>query len=163
MQDDLSKVLIAIVGFIGGLLVAGINLFVERRKYRIEMAKLMSAAEVEKARIEAYKELWKCLDGISTWHTPAEIVKNLPEVQKKLQDWYYRQGGGLLIGGSAENEESTKAAFFNARHIEKNSGAQKIWDSFHKLRRCLRRDLRIFETEEDEKREKQRVEQLLKK
>ncbi len=163
MQGNLLQGIIgAVSGIIGGFLAAGINLFIERRKYKLELMKLMSTAEVEKARVQAYTELWKCLEGISTWHSRGDMVKNLPQVQSSLQEWYYTKGGGLLIGGSAENKESTKAAFFAARHVTSHDPAD-IWDKFHHLRRCLRRDLKVFETDEDEEQERERVMKELKK
>lgn len=163
MQDNLLQGIIgAIGGLVGGFLAAGINLLIERRKYKLELVKLMSTAEVEKARVQAYTELWKCLEGISTWHSGAEIVKNLPQVQSKLQEWYYTKGGGLLIEGSAENKASTKAAFFAARHVKSHNPAD-VWDKFHHLRHCLRRDLKIFETDEDEEKERERVMKALNK
>jgi hypothetical protein len=102
MESDILKTIIgAIGGLIVGIFAAGISLIVERRKYKIELAKLMSSlnsvSEVEKARIEAYRILWGHLEGISTWR-PQDIIGNLPKAQDRLQDWYYRQGGGLIIG-----------------------------------------------------------------
>src|SRR2546428_3243487 len=113
----------------------------------------MSTPEVERTRIQVYTELWKCLEGISSYHSSAEIVQNLPQVQSKLQEWYYTNGGGLLIAGSADVRESTKAAFFAARHLHSNDPAT-IWNTFHQLRQCVRRDIKIFGTKEEEERER---------
>ena len=98
-----SSALLSTVGaLLGGMIGAGISIWVERQKSRIERAKflasLTSVSEIEKARIQAYTELWACFDGISTFR-PKEIVNNLPKVQERLQEWYYRGGGGLTIGG----------------------------------------------------------------
>jgi hypothetical protein len=153
MNSDVLSGLIGVLGgLLGGLLAGIITIWAERRRYRIERTKLLaltsSAAQVEAARISAYQELWSCLEGISTYR-PGEIAQNLRSVQDKLNRWYYASGGGLLISGSADEEGSTKAAFFAARDL-RSSNVRAIWEAFHHLRRCLRRDRRIFEDEAEE-------------
>jgi hypothetical protein len=151
-NEILSALIAALGGLIGGATGAGISLGIERSKHKMERARFLSSmtsvSEVEKARIESYTELWSCLDGIST-HRPSEITQNLPKVQEKMQNWYYNRGGGLLITGSAKHNQSTKAAFFAARDLV-SSNTSEIWQVFHELRRCLRRDLKIYESNEDE-------------
>jgi hypothetical protein len=123
------------------------------RTYRIEHRKLISSwtksDEVEKARINAYRELWRCLGGISTFNNRDEIVRNLPAVQKRLYDWYYDGAGGLFLTGAAEESNSTKAAFFAAREL-RSTNPFEIWQVFHDFRRSIRRDLGIFESEADQ-------------
>jgi hypothetical protein len=154
MQQEILTALIGVIGvLIGGLIAGVISIWAEKQRYKTERVRLISsftsASEVEKVRIQAYTDLWSRLGRISTYRLD-EIVKNLPGVQEQLQDWYYHRGGGLVIEGSFEQKESTKAAFFQVRDLE-SSNASEIWDAIHKLRRCLRRDLKIFEDEEEEK------------
>lgn len=141
-------------GLLGGLLAGIITVWAERKKYRIERAKLLATAhaatDMQAFRIRAYTDLWRCLEGISTYR-PDEIVSNLRSVQDKMAHWYYPQGGGLILSGSFEQEGSTKAAFFASRDL-KTDDARTIWESFHSLRRCLRRDLGIFEDAAEERR-----------
>ena len=153
MEKELLTALIsAIGGLLGAMIGAGISIWAERQKSRIERAKfltsLTSVSEIEKARIQAYTDLWTCLDGISTFR-PDDIVDNLLKVQERLQDWYYGRGGGLTIAGSASNTESTKAAFFAARDLV-STNPSEIWETFHNLRRHLRRDLKIFQDDKEE-------------
>jgi hypothetical protein len=151
-KEILTALVSALGGLLGGMLGAGMSIWTERQKSRIERAKflasLTSVSEIEKARIQAYTELWTCLNGISTFR-PDEIVDNLPKVQERLQDWYYRRGGGLTIAGSASNMESTKAAFFVARDLVSKNPSE-IWEAFHNLRRHLRKDLKIFQDDKEE-------------
>lgn len=150
--DFLTAVVGALGGLIGGLVGASISFWVERSKSRMERVKFLSqmttASEVEKARIQAYTSLWSCFEGLSTRH-PHEMVANLPKAQDRLQDWYYRNSGGLLLAGSYQQVGSTKAAFFAARDL-KSSDPSEIWQVCHELRRCLRRDLKIYDRDEDE-------------
>jgi hypothetical protein len=124
------------------------------RAYRLEHIKLISlrtkSEEVERGRINAYRELWRCLSGISTFNNADEIVRNLPTVQKRLQDWYYDGGGGLFLTGAAEQSNSAKALFFSARDLQSTQPSE-IWGVFHQLRRVIRRDLGVFESESDER------------
>jgi hypothetical protein len=115
MTDTIESAFITMAGgFVGGLIAGGIAIWIEHRRGQTERIKLLSGytslVEVERARIQSYVELWRCLDGISTYR-PTEIVSRLLNVQENLQKWYYAAGGGLLIAGAAEREESTKAAF----------------------------------------------------
>jgi hypothetical protein len=105
--------------------------------------------ELEKARIDAYRELWKCLGGISTFNPTDEIVRNLPRVQRRLHDWYYDGGGGLWLTGAAGQLNSPKASFFSARDL-RSTDATEVWQVFHHLRKVIRHDLGIFESESDE-------------
>jgi hypothetical protein len=154
MHQEIFTALIGVIGvLIGGLITGGINIWAEKRRHKTERLRLMSSitstSELEKVRIQAYTDLWSRLGRVSTYRLD-EIVENLPIIQEQLQDWYYHKGGGLVIAGSFEQKESTKAAFFQARDL-KSSNASEIWDTIHKLRHCLRRDLKIFEDEEEEK------------
>lgn len=120
--------------------------------YRLDRSKLISSLskhdELESARIAAYRELWQCLGGVSTWN-PNDIVRNVASVQGRLQQWYYEGGGGLFLEGAAEKGESTKASFFAARDLQ-SSNPSEIWHAFHSLRRNVRRDIGIFESDADE-------------
>jgi len=71
-------------------------------------------------------------------------------VQKRLQEWYYDRGGGVFLAGAAEKGGSTKASFFAARDLQ-SSDPSEIWNVFHSLRRGIRRDLGVFESDADEK------------
>ena len=109
MTSSLPQIFFGGICVIIAALIAGsVAIINEVRKNRLELAKLTISSEVEKARIIAYMDLWKCLDGISTFYGREKIVANLADVQANLQQWYYARGGGLLIGGSSENRESTK-------------------------------------------------------
>jgi hypothetical protein len=151
-QSLLSAAISASAALTGGFVGALVSYAAARRSSQLERAKLIvswnKSTEVEKTRIAAYVELWKCLGPISTYNS-SEIVTNLPSAQRRLQDWYYDQGGGLLITGSAQDPQSAKAAFFTARDL-RSSGPYEIWEAFHHLRRSIRRDLGVFESEADE-------------
>ncbi|MGI9074383.1 MAG: hypothetical protein ACR2JB_24410 [Bryobacteraceae bacterium] len=127
----------------GGFLAFAASL----RTQGLERLKLISAwtrsDEVEKLRITAYRELWRCLGGISTFNSGEQIVASLPEVQERLQRWYYDHGGGLFLTGSADQHDSTKAAFFAARDLRSEIPVE-IWEVFHQVRRLVRRDVGIF-------------------
>ena len=77
-------------------------------------------------------------------------MPNLPSVQKRLQHWYYAQGGGLLLEGELDRPRSAKAAFFAARDLQSRSPFA-IWAAFHELRQALRRDLGMFASAQEEK------------
>lgn len=152
-QTFLSGAIPAAEALIGGLAGALATYMVSSQNYKLERTKLIrslgKSVEVEKARIAAYVELWKRLGPISTYQSAEEIVANLPAAQAKLQEWYYDQGGGLLLLGAAENRTSAKAAFFSARDLH-SKNPYEIWEVFHRLRRSIRRDLDVFESEADE-------------
>jgi hypothetical protein len=139
------------------LIAAGIGALctyiVSARSHRFENLKLISSwaksEELEKARIDAYRELWKCLGGISTFNHRDEIIRNLPGVQRRLHDWYYGGGGGLWLTGAAGQLNSPKASFFKARDFE-STDPTEIWHVFHQLWTVIRRDLGIFESESDQ-------------
>jgi hypothetical protein len=137
---------------IGSIVGAFVTYRVSLRTYQVERLKLISSwaksEEVEKARVAAYRDLWKCLGGVST-HSTEEIVRNLPTVQVRLQEWYYDNGGGLFLTGAAEKGGSAKASFFAARDL-RSTDAAEIWHVFHALRRNIRRDLGVFESDADE-------------
>jgi hypothetical protein len=139
----------ALLGSVVGALV---TYRMSSRTYRLDRLKLISSwaksEEVEKARVAAYRDLWKCLGGVST-HSTDEIVRNLPTVQERLQEWYYGSGGGLFLTGAAEEGGSAKACFFAARDLQ-SSDPSEIWHVFHDLRRGIRRDLGVFESDVDE-------------
>jgi hypothetical protein len=59
-------------------------------------------------------------------------------------------GGGLVIAGSANNKESTKATFFAARDLV-STNPSEVWEVINNLRRHLRRDLKIFQVTETRK------------
>jgi len=151
-----SPLVVAALSAAGALLGSTIGAFatlrVSLRNYRLDRSRLISlwsrSEELERARIVAYRELWQCLGGISTTEE-AEIVRNLPKVQADLQKWYYQAGGGLFISGAAEKAGSTKAAFFEARDLQ-SKNAYEIWQVFHRLRRAVRRDLGVYESDADE-------------
>jgi hypothetical protein len=107
----------ALLGSVVGALV---TYRMSSRTYRLDRLKLISSwaksEEVEKARVAAYRDLWKCLGGVST-HSTDEIVRNLPTVQERLQEWYYGSGGGLFLTGAAEEGGSAKTFFFGARDL----------------------------------------------
>jgi len=153
----------SVCALLGSAMGALLSFRASNRNYELEMSKLilsnMQSQELTKARVEAYKVLWQCLGGISTY-TPEEIARNLEAVQKELQNWYYGSGGGLLLNGSAAEGGSTKAAFFQARDLRSKDVA-KIWEAFHNLRRCLRRDLGIYESSAEEAAALQNVKQKL--
>jgi len=119
------------------------------RTQRFERWKLIlgwtRSEELEKLRIHAYRELWRCLGGISTFNTAEKIVASLPAVQARLQGWYYDDGGGLFLKGSAKHRDSTKASFFAARDL-RCKDALEIWKVFHQLRQSVRHELGIFES-----------------
>jgi hypothetical protein len=137
---------------LGTMLGAVLSYRASTRMYRLDKSKFVSSMskheELERARITAYRELWQCLGGISTRH-PNEIVKNLGSVQERLQQWYYESGGGLFLEGAAEKGESTKASFFVVRDLQ-STDPSEIWHAFHSLRRNVRRDIGIFESDADQ-------------
>jgi hypothetical protein len=144
----------------GSLLGIGFTCAASVLGRKLEHSKLIAPwiarDELEKARIAAYRELWICLGGISTFHSSEMIAQNLATVQKQLQEWYYQRGGGLFIEGAANKSRSSKAAFFAARDLQ-SSDSSTIWETFHRLRASLRRDIGVFESDEDEARQLQRV------
>jgi len=165
MTDTLVSALItASAALLGGLVGALVSYAVATRAHRLERVRLISSwtksEEVKRARIAAYRELWSCLGGISTHNSRDVIVKSLPEVQHRLQEWYYDRGGGLLLTGSAEDGQSTKATFFAARDL-RSTNAYEIWQVFHRLRGSIRRDLGIFESEADERAALDHVKKIL--
>lgn len=165
MPDGILPVIIgAGGGLVGSLIGASISFWIERSRQRTDRAKfiaeLSTVSEVEKSRIQAYISLWSCFDGLST-RRPHEMVVNLPKAQDKLQDWYYLCGGGLLLAGTYRQVGSTKAAFFAARDL-RSSDPSEIWRVFHELRRCLRRDLKIYDDDEDEARALREIKEKLK-
>jgi hypothetical protein len=166
MSNELLAAIIAAAGGLtGGLIGTSLSFWVERSKQKIERAKFISdlntTSELERQRIEAYVNLWSCFDGLSTKH-PQDMAINLPNAQEKLQDWYYRHGGGLILAGTYhQGDGSTKAAFFAARDL-KSSEPSEIWQVFHELRRCLRRDLKIYDDDKEEARALNRIKEQLK-
>jgi hypothetical protein len=118
---------------LGRAIGAVVTYRISSRTYQIDRLKLISSwtksEELEKARIAADRELWQCLGGVST-HKADEIVRNLPAVQKRLQEWYYDRGGGVFLAGAAEKGGSTKASFFAARDLQ-SSDPSEIWTVFH--------------------------------
>jgi len=148
----LAVVLPTAGALLGSVVGALVTYRVSSRTYQLDRLKLISSwaksEEVEKARIAAYRDLWKCLGGVST-HDTNEIVRNLPTVQERLQEWYYDSGGGLFLTGAAELGGSTKASFFAARDL-RSTNPSEIWHVFHALRRGIRRDLGVFESDADE-------------
>jgi hypothetical protein len=154
LPESLVVALIPALGaLLGGAVAALVAFGASARSYRLEHRKLISSwtkpEEIEKARINIYRELWRCLGDISTFNNQDHIVRNLPAVQKRLYDWYYDGAGGLFLTGAAEESNSTKAAFFAAREL-RSTNPSEIWQVFHDLRRSIRRDLGIFESEADE-------------
>jgi len=150
----MQTVLLSTAGaLLGSIVGAFVTYKVSLRTYQVERLKLISSwtksEEVENARVAAYRDLWKCLGGVST-HSKEEIVRNLPTVQVRLQEWYYDNGGGLFLTGAAEKGGSTKASFFAARDLQSIDAAE-IWHVFHARRRNIRRDLGVFESDADEK------------
>jgi len=137
---------------LGSIIGAIVTYRVSTRSYRLDRLRVISSwtksEELERARISAYRELWRCLGGIST-HSPTDIVRNLASVQSRLQEWYYDGGGGLFLTGAAEEGGSTKSSFFAARDLSSHDPTE-IWQVFHALRRSIRRDLGVFESEVDE-------------
>ena len=115
---------------------------------------------IEKERVAAYRELWKCLGGILT-HNSEGIVTNLTAVQERLQKWYYDDGCGLFIWDQLRSG-STKAAFFTARDLQ-SSDPYEIWHVFHDLRRGVRADLGVFESDRDEAAAMETVKKKLRK
>src|ERR1035437_9687622 len=105
---------------LGGVVAALVAYRMSSRTYRLHRLKLISAwgesEKIEKARAPAYRDLWKCLGGVST-HSTDEIVRNLPTVQERLQEWYYGSGGGLFLTGAAGEGGSAKTFFFAARDL----------------------------------------------
>jgi hypothetical protein len=105
----------------GSLLGIGFTCAASVLGRKLEHSKLIAPwiarDELEKARIAAYRELWICLGGISTFHSSEMIAQNLATVQKQLQEWYYQRGGGLFIEGAANKSRSSKAAFFGTRLV----------------------------------------------
>jgi hypothetical protein len=99
--------------------------------------------------LAAYRDPFGSASGALRTHSTDEIVRNLPTVQERLQEWYYDGGGGLFLTGAAEEGGSTKASFFAARDL-RSSGPAEIWHVFHGLRRDVRRDLGVFESDVDE-------------
>jgi hypothetical protein len=160
MPTDLLTVALPIAGTaIGVLIGAGVSLWTMRSNARTERAKILatvtSSAEVEKSRVESYKKLWLLLGRCSTYHAET-LVADLSAVQDDVQRWYYDEGGGLLIAGSYEDGESTKAALFALRDLDSRDRST-IWQAAHNLRHCLRRDLRIFEDPKEERRSIERA------
>lgn len=155
--SDSASLLTAVVPALGALLGSAIGAcmtyLASARTRANDRLKLISSwtksEEVEKARITAYRELWRCLGGIST-HRPGDIAGNLASVQERLQKWYYEDGGGLFLTGAAGDDGSTKSTFFAAREMESTVPAE-IYSVFHALRSSIRRDLGIFESDSDEK------------
>jgi hypothetical protein len=137
---------------LGSAVGAVVTYMVSSRTYRLDRLKLISSwaksEEVEKARVASYRDLWKCLGGIST-HSTDDIAKNLHSVQERLQDWYYNSGGGLFLTGATEKGGSTKACFFAARDL-RSTDPSEIWQAFHRLRQGIRKDLGVFESDTDE-------------
>jgi hypothetical protein len=78
-----------------------------------------------------------------------EDAAGLRAIQLKLQAWYYDEAGGLFIEGSSDEPASTKAAFFAVRDLSSKDSAV-MWNAFHRLRHCLRRDLGIFDDPNEE-------------
>lgn len=154
----------AIAGLIGAL-IAGIGaVMLERIRWANEKAKLRAAMlakpELQAARLQAYRDLWSCLGGISTRH-PDDIASNLRLVQDRLQAWYYDQGGGLLLEGRADEAGSTKELFFAARDLSSTDPAE-IWRVFHQLRRAVRHDIGVYEDSDAEERARLKAEALFK-
>jgi hypothetical protein len=152
-QTTLNVIISASAGFFGAVAGTVVSYLNVRRGQRLEETKLLASwhhsAQAEDAKVRAYIELWKCLAPISTRNPPDEIVSGLPEAQQRLQDWYYGQGGGLLIAGSVD-PTTAKGAFFGARDLHSHDPLE-IWRAFHGLRRAIRRDLGIYEEEADER------------
>lgn len=147
----------AIIGsssaLLGSLLGIGFAYASSTLGRKLEHSKLiapwLTRGELEKARIEAYRDLWIRLEGISTFHSSDEIVRNLVAVQTRLQQWYYGAGGGLFIQGSADKLSSSKSAFFSARDL-RTSDPIEIWQTFHRLPASIRRDIGVFESDKEE-------------
>jgi hypothetical protein len=165
MTNTLASALFsAAAALLGGLIGAIASYAVATRAHRLERVRLISSwtksEEVERARVAAYRDLWICLGGISTYNSRDVIVESLSEVQHRLQEWYYDRGGGLFLTGSAEDSQSTKATFFAARDL-RSTDAYAIWQVFHRLRGSLRRDLGVFESDADERAALEHVKQIL--
>lgn len=155
----------AVAGLIGAVMAGAGALILERIRWRNEKEKILAAIlakpELQAARLQAYKDLWKCLGGISTRH-PDEIAPNLRSVQDRLQAWYYDEGWGLLLEGRADAAGSTKELFFAARDLSSSDPAE-IWRAFHQLRRAVRHDIGVYEDSHAEERARQKAEALFKK
>jgi hypothetical protein len=148
MDDAILVALIgAASGFFGAVIGACATLWVDRTRAKHERAKLLgeltAVPELQRARLEAYRDLWRCLEGIST-REPERIVSNLRSVQDRLQEWYYAKGGGLFLQGKVGMSGSTKDVFFVARDL-RSGNPSEIWQAFHNLRAPLRRDIGVFE------------------
>jgi len=153
-QTTLNAVISASAGFFGAVAGTVISYVNVRRGQLLEEVKLLASwhhsAQAEDAKVRAYVELWKCLEPISTRNPPDKIVSRLPEAQQRLQDWYYKQGGGLLIAGSVCDPATAKGAFFTARDLSSKDPLE-IWRAFHGLRHAIRQDLGIYEEKSDER------------
>jgi hypothetical protein len=157
-------IITSLSALVGSLLGIGFTYASSALGRKLERSKLIAPwvtrDELQKARIAVYQDLWICLGGISTYHSPDKIVQNLVAVQKQLQEWYYGKGGGLFIEGAAKTPLSSKAAFFAARDL-RTTDPIKIWQTFHRLRAGIRRDIGVFESDKDEAGQLQRVKDKL--
>jgi hypothetical protein len=157
-----AAIMVSSSALVGSLLGIGFTHVSSVLGHRLERSKIIvpwiTRDELEKARIESYRDLWTCLGGISTYHSSDKIAQNLSSVQKQLQEWYYDKGGGLFI--ASKEPFSSKAAFFEARDLRTNDPI-KIWETFHRLRASIRRDIGVFESDKDEAGQLQQVKDKL--
>jgi hypothetical protein len=146
--------LAALIGVIVGGAIGVAGAVLSQRTYKLELAKTIDAVlrpidPFATARIEAYSRLWPIVGAISTRQSLQAIVDDLPRVQRELHAWYH-SGSGLFLSGSPKDGLASKSAFFALRDLD-STNPVAIWVAAHQLRVAVRRDLGIFESDEDER------------
>jgi hypothetical protein len=146
MEVEMSDVAATTVTAAATLLGAGLGSYTTyklTRPYRQEAA-LNRIAAIFESRLPVYLRQWKL-----TEYGPEEAPRNLPLVEREalvqqMRDWYYRDGGGLLISGRAFNR--WRSARDELLRPEATPG--EIWKSLTALRTALKIDLGVRQLEE---------------
>jgi hypothetical protein len=99
MPDTLSSVLI---GAAAGIVSAVITHFSTRAKVRLDLTAEYDK-ELQRSRLEAYKELWSALEPLARYGRDRAVTYSvLRAVSDQSRQWYFQTGGIYLTRASRE-------------------------------------------------------------
>ena len=143
MSDAAASAITAAAALLGAGL-GSYTTFKLTRPFRQEAALNRMAALFE-SRLPVYLKQWKLSEyGVedAPWDLPLSEREKLVE---QMRDWYYRDGGGLLMSGRAFNR------WKDARDqlLRPEASSAEIFESLSAMRTHLKIDMGVRQLEED--------------
>lgn len=140
-----------ITGLIAGVVSAILTYLGTRSRVRLDLIAEYDK-ELHTSRLEAYQELWKLLEPLAPYSTPAPVTYEvIKDMSQKMREWYFQRGGIFLSGGSREPYFELKKSMqdvINSKLLQENKHVEideqcliNLQNQGHDLRAKLAEDI----------------------